>query len=238
MKALGSLLIAKSLAIVAMGAAALAAPTVTHATERDGVACSTDTEAVYSGGVLKCRLPVVTDLPSLCPPGTTLNPSGSDTCVLRIGPTTTTTPSSPGIGVTGATRVPNPTQADVFRITNDVYFFPAGAFYIGNSANGVKCPAGYSAASTQSGRGLRCEDTIVKKAVCDIGWSIERRDGRARCFLGPVMGEYTIPENAGYIGLMGNPATRGWTLDTDRSGHGNTDYWIRDAKDYHYPESI
>jgi hypothetical protein len=156
--------------------------------------------------------------------------------VLRTGPVVTAVPSSPGIGVTGAVRVVSATGADSFTITNYVYLYPMGAVYFGDSTKGVKCPSGFDSVRINNGRGLRCEDVIVKKAVCDLTWSLERRAGRDRCTLGPIVGDYTIPDNAGYIGAMGNPESHGWNLDTDRSG--STDYWIREAKEYRYPESI
>ena len=240
MKHLKPVLLAKSALAAAISLTGLAAPTLSHASASQGVSCPADTEATYNNGVLKCRLPVVTSLPSVCPPLMKLATAGSDLCTLGIGPTSTSTPSSPGISVTGAVRVINPTGADTFTITNHIYFFPNGALYVGNSMNGVKCPSGFDSIRTNNGRGLRCEDTIVKKAVCDIGWAMDRRDGRDRCYIdtpfGRNYGNYTIPENAAYIGAFGDPETHGWNLDRDRSG--STDYWIREAREYRYPESI
>jgi len=50
-----------------------------------------------------------------------------------------------------------------------------------------------------------------------------------------VTGQYTIPTDVGYLGVMGNPAAHGWTLDTDRTGHGNVDYWVKNGTVSKYP---
>lgn len=113
--------------------------------------------------------------------------------------------------------------------------------------NGVECPAGFDA-TVLNNRGLRCSDTVVHKAGCDAvnplnplsPWAVERRTGRDLCVSkdltgNRVVGQYTIPVNASYVGAMGNPAQHGWTLDTDRSGHGNIDYWVKNGTVFRYP---
>ena len=91
MKHLKPILLAKSAIAAAISLAGLSVPTLGHATESQGVSCPTDTEATYNNGVLKCRLPVVTSLPSICPPLMKLVTAGSDLCTLGIGPTSTST---------------------------------------------------------------------------------------------------------------------------------------------------
>lgn len=113
--------------------------------------------------------------------------------------------------------------------------------------NGVACPSGFET-TVLDNRGLRCSDTVVHKAGCDAvnplnplsPWTIERRTGRDLCVSkditgNRVVGQYTIPINAGYVGAMGNPAQHGWTLDTDRTGHGNVDYWLKNGTVFKYP---
>lgn len=113
--------------------------------------------------------------------------------------------------------------------------------------NGVACPSGF-ATTVLDNRGLRCSDTVVHKAGCDVvnplnplsPWTIERRTGRDLCVSkditgNRVVGQYTIPTNAGYVGAMGNPAQHGWSLDTDRAGHGNVDYWLKNGTVFKYP---
>jgi hypothetical protein len=140
------------------------------------------------------------------------------------------------------TRQVNATGPDAFVARKTVFVWPDGLPLpntVGHSPDsGVSCPSGFDTDPIQNGRGLRCSDTVVKKAVCDAGWTIERKSGRDLCtnrdLLGNrVIGQFTIPENAGYVGLMGNPAQHGWTLDTDRSG--NVDYWVKNGTVYRYP---
>jgi len=138
---------------------------------------------------------------------------------------------------------------DRFTALQVVFVWPQGmplpATVGHDPKNGVSCPPGYDA-TVLNGRGLRCSDTVVRKAGCDIvnplnplsPWTIERRTGRDLCVSkdltgNRVTGQYTIPTDAGYVGAMGNPSQNGWRLDTDRSG--NVDYWIKDGTSYEYP---
>jgi hypothetical protein len=227
----------KAAALAAVTSMAATAPLPALAATQDGVICGADSQAVFAAGVLKCRLPIVTELPSLCPPGMTLETTGSDVCKATVAVVVTKVPSSPGAGATGAVRVINPSGPDIFRITNYLYSYPVGAVYIGNAEAGVRCPSEFSPVQTQSGRGLRCEQVVVKKAVCDIGWSIDRRSGRDLCYVetpfGRNVGNYTIPTDVGYLGVIGDPETHGWNLDKDRSG--STDYWVRETKEFRFP---
>jgi len=247
MKVIKTLLLTKTAAAAATFVW-MALPVTAHASEQTGVSCPAGTEATLSNGVLKCKKAEPKVLASICVPrfGKTnlvLNPTGSDTC-LALGAgnpvPSVMQPPTPGIDPPASAfrRVVNQTAADKF--VADVYVFPTGAIFVGDASHGVKCPSGFDSVATNNGRGLRCEDVVVKKAVCDTGWSIERHNGRDLCvmnvFGNRVEGQYTIPENAGYTGLIGNPETHGWNLDTDRSG--NTDFWVGEQKAYRYPVSF
>ena len=138
---------------------------------------------------------------------------------------------------------------DRFIAIQAVYLWPKGMplpSTVGHDPkNGVACPSGFDA-TVVDGRGLRCSDTVIHKAGCDSvnplnplsPWTVERRTGRDLCVSkditgNRVIGQYTIPVNAGYVGAMGSPAQHGWTLDTDRSA--NVDYWIKNGTVYKYP---
>ena len=81
------------------------------------------------------------------------------------------------------------------------------------------------------------ETAVFVRARAEL---VERRTGRDLCVSkditgNRVVGQYTIPVNAGYVGAMGDPAQHGWTLDTDRTGHGNVDYWLKNGTVFKYP---
>jgi hypothetical protein len=139
---------------------------------------------------------------------------------------------------------------DRFLASQVVYLWPRGmpvASTVGHDPkNGVACPSGISTVVLVGQRGLRCIDAEVRKAGCDgvnplnpiSPWTVERRNGRDLCVSkditgNRVTGQYTIPTNVGYLGVLGNPADHGWTLDTDRSG--NIDYWVKKEAVYKYP---
>ena len=254
MKALHILLLSQTAAAVF---AALALPLAAHASEQSGVTCPADTQATLSSGVLKCKKLQPKVLASICSglsftptgslkggPNFTMNPTGSDTCLPSVSGSivpSSMQPPTPGIDPPASAflRDIHPTGPDVFKA--DVYVFPAGAIFVGNAYHGVKCASGFDAVGINSGRGLRCEDVVVKKAVCDGFFTPERKTGRDLCVMKDVFGnrvegQYTIPANVGYVGLTGNPETHGWNLDTDRSG--NTDYWLKEQKTYSYPVSF
>lgn len=141
---------------------------------------------------------------------------------------------------------------DRFVAQQTVHFWPIGmplpATVGHDPRNGVVCPSGFSTELLDGRRRLRCINAEVHKAGCDAvnplnplsPWTIERRSGRDLCVSkditgNRVIGQYTIPIDTGYVGAMGNPATHGWTLDTDRTGHGNVDYWVKADVAYMYP---
>lgn len=269
MKSLKSLLLVKSIAAAAIAAAGVATPAVSMAgvgvgvSPQSGVTCNANHTAVYADGVLRCRETVTHTRGSICSPAIfqrngdiTLNirvemlPAGSDLCRLVGGTATAAsqmTPPLPGMPADSAfERRINASGADSFVATSLRLHFPLGAIFTGNASHGVRCPSGFDPARINSGRGLRCEDTVVKIATCDGGFSVQRRDGVDRCTksyrdifgnLHTETGQYTIPANAGYFGLMGNPETHGWNLDTDRGGT-NTDFWVKEDRAYSYPESF
>jgi len=148
-------------------------------------------------------------------------------------------------------RQTSSSSQDRFVARQVVYLWPKGmplpATVGHDPKNGVECPAGFDA-TVLNDRGLRCSDTAVRKAGCDAinplnplsPWAVERRTGRDLCVSkdltgNRVVGQYTIPVNANYVGAMGNPAQHGWALDTDRTGHGNIDYWVKNGTVFRYP---
>ena len=268
MKTLKALVVAKSIAtaaFVAAGASVLPAPALAAVgvgiNPSAGVTCHAGHTAIYDNGVLKCRETVTHTRGSICSPAIfqrsgdiTLNqrvellPSGSDVCRGLNGTTAPTqmTPPLPGMPADSAfTRVVNPTAADTFVATTYRFRFPDGAVFGGNEDHGVRCPSGFGPVRIDGGRGLRCEDVVVKIATCDGGFKIDRRTGEDRCVkvekdlfgnTHTIVGQYTIPANAGYVGIFGNPESNGWNLDTDRIG--SSDYWVKEQRAYSYAESF
>ncbi len=247
MKALKTFLIAKSLLVAAMSLSGLSVPVVAHASEQDGVVCPQDTQASFSNGVLKCSRPKT--LASICSPlvfsrlgikllnQVVMQPNGSDTC-LAVGTGQTVpsemTPPLPGDPPASAYhRVVNQTGPDTFVTTQ--FVFPDNTQNTSgrNPADGASCPSGFTGVSTNGGRGLRCSATVARTAGCDSPYAIERHTGRDLCVIiqdlgittARLVGDYTIPLNAGYSGIYGNPADHGWTLVQDRSG--NIDSWTQ-----------
>ncbi len=146
-------------------------------------------------------------------------------------------------------RRTDPNGQDRFIASRVVYIWPRGVpmpSTVGHDPkNGVACPSGYDA-SVLDNRGLRCSDTVARKAGCDSvnplnplsPWQIDHRNGRDLCLSkdiagNRVTGQYTIPVNANYVGAMGNPAQHGWTLAIDRSGE--VDHWVKNGTLYKYP---
>lgn len=167
--------------------------------------------------------------------------AGSDTC--RAVTTGATAPSQalllPGDVASQFQREVRPGK-DVFVRIKTSYKFPEGGpIYVGDASKGVVCEAGFDGDSRFDGRGMRCDRREHRKAVCDIGWTIDRNNGRDKCFIEQVVfgnkvrvdGQFTIPE--GTTGLAGNPESHGWDLKQDHSG--NTDYWAKEAIEYRFP---
>ncbi len=222
-----------------------------------GVSCRVGTTAVFTGDTLRCRTERRVELESMCSivtvnardqVGVTLRsphprPSittGVDQCISARGDRTPSVMRPPVPGVDPAAtpgtyqRVMNPSGPDVFVATQSVYEFPQGWVFVGDASRGVTCGNGFEADRVGSRR-LRCVKQEVKLATCDGGFNVDRRNGRDICtktnLLGNrEIGQYTIPANAGYIGLMGNPANNGWQLDIDRSG--NRDHWIKSDRQF------
>lgn len=177
-----------------------------------------------------------------------LETAGVDQCVGLNGARADSLMRPPVPGVDPAAtpgtyrRVVDPNGADVFVATQVTWEFPQGGglnFVGGDPQRGVACPGGFDAERRDNGRTLRCVKQEVRMATCDGGYEIQRRSGTDRCikrerdFLGNLhitVGQYTIPANAGYIGLAGNPAQHGWTLLDDHSG--NSDFWRRNERSF------
>ncbi len=251
MKSFKNLVLAKSIAAAAVALSGLSAPLAVQAAEDDGVTCPAGTEALFgSGNVLRCKK--IKTLASICSPlafGTKLTlgtqvvmePAGSDTCrALVTGQVVASQmqPPTPGIDppASAFARRINATLPDSFVAEQFVY--PLGALYFGDAAQGVACPGGFTPVRINGERGLRCETREIKTAGCDFGWTVERHTGRDLCvtrdlFGNRVIGQYTIPLNANYVGLMGNPENNGWNLDQDRSG--SIDSWLSENRTYRYP---
>jgi hypothetical protein len=247
MKALKTFLFAKTLLVAAMSVSGLSAPVVAHASEQDGVVCPTGTDASLSNGVLKCSKPRT--LNSICSPlvfsrvglklvsQVVMQPTGSDTC-LAVGsgqavPSEMSPPLPGDPPLSAFQRVVNQTGPDTFVATQFVFPDNTQNTLGHNPANGVACPSGFTSVSTNNGRGLRCQASVVKTAGCDAPYAIERHTGRDLCVIiqdlgittARLVGDYTIPLNANYSGILGNPAEHGWTLSQDRNG--NIDAWTQ-----------
>jgi hypothetical protein len=156
-----------------------------------------------------------------------LETAGVDQCVGLNGARADSLMRPPVPGVDPAAtpgtyrRVVDPNGADVFVATQVTWEFPQGGglnFAGGDPQRGVACPGGFDPERRDNGRTLRCVKQEVRMATCDGGYEIQRRSGTDRCikrerdFLGNLhttVGQYTIPANAGYIGLAGNPAPGG-----------------------------
>jgi len=252
---------AASLSIAIGAALAPAAATAQAPSPETGVTCRPGTTAEYNSGVLRCRVTETVRLASICS-GVVFASNGDinlNTRVLRmdvanvdqcIGPNgaradSVMAPPIPGVhpAPTPGTyrRVVNATAADVFVATKVSYEFPQGWLFVGDANRGVVCKNGFRPESTNGGRGLRCVKVEEKVATCDGGFVVERRTGTDRCvkrerdFFGNLVttyGQYTIPANAGYLGIMGDPSRHGWRLLTDRNG--TTDHWRKGNPDYQF----
>lgn len=247
-----------ALAIGTIGLLGVFAVPAAHAfTPAQGVKCPNGSEARYSNGDrrMQCRVEVRDVRESVCSPvvfrgngDINLNQriemvqSGSDTC--RSLTTGASQPSQalllPGDVASQFRREVNANGKDVFVRVSTGYRFPEGGpIYLGDPARGVTCPAGFDGDKVFADSGLRCDRKDLRRASCDIGWSIRRLNGTDKCQIVKevfgnritVDGDFTIPE--GTTGLTGNPANNGWTLRRDHSG--NTDYWAKNSTDFRFP---
>lgn len=226
-----------------------------------GVTCRVGTTAQLSNGVLRCRVTEEVRLASICSPVVfagsgdvnlnvrlVMRTAGVDQCVAGTGASrdSVMAPPVPGLHPEARPgvyrRVVNASAADVFVATKISFEFPQGSVYVGDASRGVTCGAGFNVDPINSGRGIRCIKTEEKVATCDGGFSVERRSGVDRCVkqerdlfgnLRTTIGQFTIPSNAGYVGLMGNPANHGWTLLTDRAS--TADHWRKGRPDFQLP---
>lgn len=210
----------------------------------DGVVCS-GTTASYSGNkVLKCYTNNTRTyrLGSMCPPARyplniVMNSRGRDTCSAVIAGnkvTSAKTPPLPGYPPHNQFRrviSQNGVDSFVARVTSRNYKHPRGKRYLHNARKGVTCPSGYTSKYARSR--LKCEKKTVRRATCDIGWSLDRRSGRDVCqmrtLVGTITGEYTIPE--GTTGALGHPRKFGWRLEV-KNGRDN---WYKVS--YKYPKA-
>jgi hypothetical protein len=245
-------------AVLTLAAAAM--PAAQANTTAEGVKCPTGTTARLSNGDRKlvCETEARVERASVCSPlvfknngdvnlNTRIEPqlSGSDSCVARntAGAVVATQPSQalflPGDDPTQFRREVR-AGADVFVATKKAYRFPEGGpVYLGDASKGVTCPAGFDGDASFGGKGMRCDRRELRKAMCDVGWTIDRNSGTDKCFIEQTVfgnkvrvdGQFTIPD--GLTGLLGNPESHGWDLKRDHSG--SVDYWAKEAKDYRFP---
>lgn len=246
------------------GALLAATPALAQVPSPDaGVTCRAGTAAEYNNGVLRCRAEEQVRLASICSPAAfsnrgdinlnvrlELRTGGVDQCAVPGGLSVDSLMAPPLPGVHPAAtpgvyrRVVNATGADVFVATKVAYEYPQGALFIGDASRGVACGNGFSSERIAGGRGLRCVKVEEKLATCDGGFSVERRAGVDRCIkrdrdlfgnFTTVVGQYTIPANAGYVGVMGSPANHGWQLMTDRVN--STDHWRKGSPSFQFPRA-
>jgi hypothetical protein len=246
------LLLKLAAALAVMGAIPLA-----HASEQDGVSCSSGAEAEVSGGVLRCERTRRVELESICSPAAfsaagvtvntniTMDPIGRDQCLATVTGQKVPSvmrPPVPGVDPPSGAfrREVNASGPDKFVATQVSFEFPTKLPpYLGDASRGVRCPSGFETAVVNNGRGIRCERSVERRAICDGGFTVDRNPGRDLCtsrdlFGNLVTGQYTIPENAGYVGVMGNPSTHGWALAQDHRG--DVDFWIKRQKEFRYPD--
>ena len=238
--------------------AAAAAPSAQANTAAEGVKCPVNTTARLSNDDRKlvCEFQERIERQSVCSPVVFKNngdinlntrithlTSGSDTCRTVTG---ATAPSQalllPGDVASQFVREVRANGADVFVRTKTRYAFPEGGpVYVGDASKGVTCAAGFDGDARFNGRGLRCDRRELRRASCDIGWTIDRNTGTDKCFMEQIVfgnkvrvdGQYTVPQ--GLTGLLGNPETHGWDLRRDHQG--SVDFWAKEAKDYRFPQS-
>lgn len=246
-----------SAAVIATGW--LMVPTAQANTAQQGVQCPSNSTAKISDGNkhLVCEAEERIERASVCSGvvfktngDINLNQriemisTGSDVC--RGVTTGATQPSQalllPGDNLADFHREVRANAADVFVRTQKTYKFPEGGpIYIGDASHGVQCEAGYDGDAMFGGKGIRCDRREIRVATCDIGWTVDRNNGKDKCFIEQTVfgnkvrvdGQYTIP--TGTTGALGNPEHLGWDLKIDHSG--NTDYWAREGKDYKFPKS-
>ncbi len=144
-------------------------------------------------------------------------------------------------------RVNNASGPDKFVAAVVEYAFPEGKIppYLGNAANGVRCPSGWDGDKVYDGKGIRCDklDGVPKLVDCDgiaagpvaLGWKWQQDHVGAedRCL--PVGGGQHGPTKAQGMTKVQFDADRarddaGWVLDK-RSGA--RDRWQR--KVYAFP---
>lgn len=168
-------------ALVLSTLASLTAPA--HAGPQQGVSCSSGFSALISDGNRKlvCRKTRTFERSTMCLPLFTLVTPGTDVCRNGVTGATTKPGMSPVLALPGQpadnqyTLVVNATGRDKFVATAFEFAFPAGGpIYIGDSANGVVCPAGFDGDKAQNDRGIRCDkqDGSPRSADCDgiVGW--------------------------------------------------------------------
>jgi hypothetical protein len=259
--------LALSLATLAAAAASFTSTPARADAASDGVVCPANTEATLQGGVLSCKVTLVFERASVCPPVNFANYlniriAHRDSCEpvgLAINDKASVPSAMAPVGgppkMKGQSGIPadvlaylsvvrsaldapdnsafdrvvNPTGSDTFVAEKTVHVwpkdFPATHMVGHQPSRGVACPNDFDPVSIAGGRGLRCEQKVVRNAACDAAWVIERDvdDKKDACFLnlpiGRTKGNYTIP--AGTTGLTGHPSRDGWSLRVE----GGADKW-------------
>ncbi|MFM2406654.1 MAG: hypothetical protein RL223_4534 [Pseudomonadota bacterium] len=235
----------------------LAAPTLAHAGEQQGVQCPAGTEAIVSNGEkrLQCAKTETIEREAVCSPlvfrgngDINLNTriehlvAGRDRCQVVGGNGKTASAAPQFVPLPGDPAAAEFTQIeragkDVFRATRRVYVFPQGAIFnpLDSAALGVQCPSGYDGDALPNGRGIRCDrQAEERRADCDLPWSLltDRRGHEDRCMLANQEGE-TKPVGMTHVQMQVEKAldTISWTV-TKRDGG---DRWVK--KTYAFPTS-
>ncbi len=232
MKALKTLVLAKSIAAAFIATAGIAAPTLSHAGPAEGVTCASDHPGQFANGVLKCDKRDQQSRNSICPPLLTLNPITVDSCRVPNSP-----PEAPALSLSFAepvatdlflvhdtpVRVTNNIARDRFNVTFHDYQFPQGALFLGLPQNGVKCPNGATSVPSNGSNTLRCEQAR-ENAICLGLYVLKVRDGKDICAIevnGFIVNQQpTVPS--------GQLLSLGWTLDIDGpAGGSQRDQWVK-----------
>lgn len=236
MKALTTLVLAKSIAAAFIATAGIAAPAISHAGAAEGVTCASDHPAQFANGVFKCHKPDPQTRRSVCLPSLSLSTIAVDTCRVPNSP-----PEAPAVSLSFAELVgtdlvvphDSPVRAtsliarDSFNVMFHDYKFPEGFPFLGLSdpiGHGVKCPNGATAARSNGGNTLRCE-AARENAVCVGLYVLKVRDGKDVCAIevnGVIVNQRpTLPSGELFSSF-------GWTLDINGAPGGSTrDQWVR-----------
>jgi hypothetical protein len=211
----------------------------------EGVHCPSGTTSEFSSGVLKCRKVETQATAAICPlltPEYQIRTGAADFCIRKgvliqaywtgdtivevSGQIARVIPAASLLGDNQGWTLNRDGAGnghDRFTRTKVTYSFPVNEIYVGNPANGVHCPSGYTAHFNDGV--LKCTDKERRPADCFIGSFLDINSGEDRC-LGLNIDNKTLPQ--------GEVSRSGWSLDINGST-GSRDAWTRTK--YAYPKA-